>query len=103
MLIVGCTLSAPKDSDLTNLTTLTTIFRDEILHESNASIIPVIFSGLKNCQAYWEQPYADYGSTFCTVRILDGSRRDAALNRLEGKQEQAFYDFLSDPSSGRLG
>jgi hypothetical protein len=103
MLIVGCTLNAPKDSDFTNISTLRTIFLDEILPGSNTSLIPVIFSGLKSCQSYWEQTFADYGTTFCTVPILDGSRREAALQLLESKQEQAFYDFLSHPSTGQLG
>jgi hypothetical protein len=103
MLLVACTLNAPKDEDFTNLTTLRTIFLEEILTGSNVSIIPVIFTGLKTSQPYWEQTFADHYLAHSTVPIFDGNRREAALVLLENKREQEFFSFLSNPATSSLG
>lgn len=102
MLIVGCTLNAPTDHDFNNLTTLRTILLDEVLAGAKVALIPVMCCGLKTYQAYWEQGFADHSATFCTVPVLDGVRRVAALTALENKRDDEFYNFLSNPTYCRL-
>jgi hypothetical protein len=97
MLIVGCTLSAPRDEDFANIVTLRTIFLEEIFAGSVISIIPVIFTGLRTSPAYWEPIFDEHDATHCTVPVFDGSRIAAALELIPSKREREFFSFLADP------
>jgi hypothetical protein len=97
MLIVGCTLNAPKDEDFTNLLTLRTIFTEEIFTESALTIRPVVFTGLRTFSEYWEPISDELNLTNSTIPIFDGSRTENALDLLAKKQEHEFFNFLINP------
>jgi len=101
MLLVGCTLNAPKDEDFSNLMTRRSILLEEIFAESTVHLRPVIFTGLKNFQSYWEPVASEFNFGFA-IPIFDGSRIEAALDLIPSRQDHRLFEFLNNPSLSPL-
>lgn len=98
LLLVACTLNAPKEDDFGNLMALRSIFLDEIFANSSISTIPVMFTGVRSFQTYWTPNSDEFGIGNFRIPVVDGSRAQTALDLIPKSRDLDFLYFLLDPT-----
>jgi hypothetical protein len=94
LMIVACTLNAPKEEDFHNLLNIRDILENEAFAESPQQIVPAVFTAVRNFPGEWgrepDNPFSQQNS----IPVLDALRLDAALGYLSARTEEKFWSLL---------
>ncbi len=94
LMIIACTLNAPKEEDFHNLLNIRDILQNEAFGESPQRILPAVFTAVKNFPSEWGREPDNPFSQQDSIPVLDASRLGAALAYLSERTEEKFWSLL---------
>jgi hypothetical protein len=97
LIAVACTLNPPNADDFSNLRYAREILAREVFSETGVRVIPVLFTSAMGCPSYDSAE-----DIFDRVPIVDSDNMKNLLGLLRSGQESRFFEFLANPTLGRL-
>ena len=97
LVLVACTIGAPKEDDFTNLLNTAGIIAREVFAEAAVSVQPLVCSGVRGFA-----PRKDIVEGLSGLPILDADRLELLLKLLRVGRERDFFSFLYDPVHSEL-
>jgi hypothetical protein len=92
LLLVACTIGAPKSEDFVRLWHLRTVLGQELSKTEGVTICPILVTGITNTEAYWPVE-GDAGA----IPIIDVHRLRAFVRALPDGTPDRFLQFLDGP------
>ncbi len=97
LVLVACTIGAPKEDDFTNLLNTAGIVVREVFAGTAVSVLPLVCTGVRGFA-----PYKDIVEGLSGLPILDADRLELLLKLLRVGRERDFFSFLYNPVHSEL-
>ena len=97
LVLVACTIGAPKEDDFTNLLNTAEIIAREVFAGTAVSVYGLVCAGVRGLA-----PYKDIVEGLSGLPILDADRLELSLKLLMAGRERDFFSFLWNPVHSEL-